>query len=259
MPKSSILEPVTAQSLARRLIALPSVQMRRAVLREVLEKTPAAESAPILEELIRGGRRAGTPSDVTLLAVVALLDDADGLAYEVRSEIYRVARETGLQALSNLMLSELPAGAPPNKEPPLPAGARPLTLGERKALARGPRGDLLDRLLLDPDPTVIRNVLGNPHVTEREVVRVAAHRPQNPQVFHEILRSPRWSIAAEVRKAIVWNPHAPVEIAKHLLPLLDQRDLREVAVEASIRQQIRRVAQTILEVRKVDNDEKSQK
>jgi hypothetical protein len=251
-------QAVTAQSLARRLYALPSVEMRRAVLREILEKTPAAESAPILEELIRGGRRAGAAIDVTLVTIVSLFDDAEGLNYDARAEIYRVARETGLQALSQLMLSEL-STEPSLKQRPPQAGARPLTLGERKALARGPRGNLLDRLLLDPDPTVIRNVLGNPHVTEREVVRVAAHRPQNPRVFREILRSPRWSLAAEVRKAVVWNPDAPVEMAKRLLPLLDQRDLREVAVEASIRPPIRRAAQTILRVRQVRDDGKTDK
>ena len=54
---------------------------------------------------------------------------------------------------------------------------RPLTLGERKSLARRPDRDLIARVMRDPNPDVIRILLNNPGLTESDVVRVCARRP----------------------------------------------------------------------------------
>ena len=54
---------------------------------------------------------------------------------------------------------------------------RPLTLGERKSLAKKPDRDLLERLLADPHPDFIRGVLRNPRLTEDDVVRFVARVP----------------------------------------------------------------------------------
>ena len=62
---------------------------------------------------------------------------------------------------------------------------RPLTLGERKSLARRPDRAMLDRLLHDPHPDVIRRLLRNPRLTEDDVVRLAARRPGRPEVLVE--------------------------------------------------------------------------
>ena len=121
-----------------------------------------------------------------------------------------------------------------------------MTLGERKALARTRDRDLLARVLRDPHPDVIRVVLGNPTVTERDVVRVCARRPIAPEVLREVFRSPRWVVRYGVKKAIVRNPFAPVDLALQLAAHLNATDAREASACAelavAVRDACRRVA-----------------
>ena len=70
---------------------------------------------------------------------------------------------------------------------------RTLTLGERKALARRPTRKAMEKLFADPHPVVIRTLLANPKVIEADVIRLAARRPNQPEVLAEIARSPRWA------------------------------------------------------------------
>ncbi len=82
---------------------------------------------------------------------------------------------------------------------------RPLTLGERKWLARRPDRDTIQRLLADPHPDVIFRCLRSPRMTEDDIVRLAAKRPGRGEVLAEIARS-RWAHRPRVRVALVMNP-----------------------------------------------------
>ncbi len=106
---------------------------------------------------------------------------------------------------------------------------RPLTLGERKALARRPTRKLLDRLLADPHPQVIRNLLDNPITTEDDVLRLAARRPLPGEVMVEIARHPRWNVRTRIRMAMLLNPSCPAEVGVPLVGLLSLSELRSVA------------------------------
>jgi hypothetical protein len=106
------------------------------------------------------------------------------------------------------------------------ADGRPLTLGERRALARQPMRKTLDKLLRDPHPLVVRILLGNPRVTEDDVVRMAAFRPASPPIVGEIAKA--WSRSARVRMAIVLNPGAPPAVAVPVLALLARHELAQV-------------------------------
>jgi hypothetical protein len=105
---------------------------------------------------------------------------------------------------------------------------RPLTLGERKWLARRPDRDTIQRLLGDPHPDVIARCLRNPRMTEDDVVRLAAKRPGRGEVLAEIARS-RWAHRPRVRVALVMNPAMPVELAACITGLLLRPELELVA------------------------------
>ena len=106
---------------------------------------------------------------------------------------------------------------------------RTLTLGERKSLARRQNRDSLARLLLDPHPEVIRQLLRNPLMTEDDVVRLASKRPCRPDVLTEIARSVRWIHRARIRLSVILNPDTPVEIAAPIAGLLMRQELKLVA------------------------------
>jgi hypothetical protein len=125
-----------------------------------------------------------------------------------------------------------PAGGSPSGRPP-PAhftreGGGPLTLGERKALARRPDRPTMQRLLSDSHPDVIRHCLGNPRLTEDDVVPLAAKRPGRGEVLAEIARSP-WMRRPRVRLALALNPSTPLEITARLVGLLLRPELELVA------------------------------
>lgn len=103
---------------------------------------------------------------------------------------------------------------------------RPLTLGERKSLARKPDRRMFDRVLRDPHPDVIALLLQNSQLTEPDVVRLCSRRPGVPEVLSRVAASPKWSLRPAVRRALAMNPATPSAVTTGLLPLLAPEDLR---------------------------------
>jgi hypothetical protein len=119
-------------------------------------------------------------------------------------------------------------------------------VGYRISLARRPIRRLLERLLFDPDARVIRSILGNPRLTEADVVALAASRRASAEVLEVIAQDGRWITRYPVRLALASNPVAPAHLIVGLLPYLLRQDLRAVA-SGSPRQEIRAHAQALLE------------
>ena len=126
---------------------------------------------------------------------------------------------------------------------------RPLTLGERKALARTHDRSLIQRVVRDPHPDVVRILLGNPSLTEEDVVRICATRPNDPQVLQTVYRHRRWVVRYRPRNAIVRNPATPLDTALLLVPLLRKSELREAATSSELAPAVRLSCRSILELR----------
>ncbi|MCA9652377.1 MAG: hypothetical protein H6712_20975 [Myxococcales bacterium] len=225
---AACLVGLDARSVARRLAVLPERFMRMARLAEIVEAADPPDAAWLLDTLATAGRAGGPPFDVSLLAAVDLFG-GDRLPYPCRQAIFEAAEARGLAACLDLMLSQSQvedeqAGAPR----PLVPGTRPLTLGERKSLARSWDRTVLERLLADPHADVVRLLLSNPHVTEDDILRIATARGSSAAVLGLVLRSRRWGTAPRVRRALVRNPRLPLATALRLLGLLGRRDLEEL-------------------------------
>jgi hypothetical protein len=161
-------------------------------------------------------------------------------SHDARLEELRVeAQARGYFALARLLRRKANAstlGAPdPSERVALDVRVgRPLTLGERKTLARGHDRFMLDRLLRDPHPLVIRNVLSNPRITEEDVVRLAARRPTYADVQSEIAKAVKWSVRPRVRIALVQNPYTPPGISVPLLALCVRPELDQVLAATDV-------------------------
>jgi hypothetical protein len=123
---------------------------------------------------------------------------------------------------------------------------RPLTLGERKTLARKPDRRLLDRALRDAHPDVISEVLRNPRLTELDVARMCAGAHVRPEVLARVLATPKWAARVRVRRAIALNPATPPVLALALVAMLDRADLRELAENEKIAASVRHRALEVL-------------
>ena len=104
----------------------------------------------------------------------------------------------------------------------LPRPSEPV--GYRISLARRAIAGAVERLLFDPDPRVVRALLGNPRVTEAEVVKLAASRRAGPQALEIVAQDDRWIARYPVKLALANNPATPVRIVLGLLPYLMRQD-----------------------------------
>ena len=221
-----------AERLATSLIArgkgIVDRDMRAAWLRSMLRTAPLPEVARALDRVSASAEQA-TPSarDLLFTVVDVLLDpESEPFLVALREE----AAGRSLLALGRLLrrpLDPSPAAVLDDRVPDYGTG-RPLTLGERKALARRPSRASFDKLLRDPDPIVIRTLLRNPKLTEDDVIALACRRPARTEVLREIARIPKWTSRPRVRMSIVLNPGAPAEIAVPLVSLLLRHELRLV-------------------------------
>ena len=244
-----------AQNLARRLQGLvgdPEL-LRKAVARE-LARHPPAHAGRLVHHLIAlAGEGSAAAARVLPACVAALGREA---ASPVGRALAEEARALGLADVVALFTE-----APPLHAYDASAAARSdakvLTgsLGHMKQAARLTRDpDVLARLVTASEPSVVRNALLNPRLTEPMVVRMAARRPARPEPLREIWLSARWGRRPAVRRALVFNPYLPPEVASKLVPLLPPADLAEVAADAGLHADVRGLAAALLAQRRGEGD-----
>jgi uncharacterized protein (UPF0147 family) len=237
---------VDAEQVVRRLKALRDPQMRVRVLVEGLRDGDASEWVEALDDILSRARSEAQPDFLEALECLTHAAADPTMPYETRQRVYAaaVARERG--AIARLFLAASPpVDIPPNlrrqlgPERPLRPTDRPLTLGERKALARTHRRDQLLLLLRDPHPDVVAILLDNPHVTEADIVRVASARPAVPAALALVAAHVRWSVRHPVKRALVLNPATPLADAIRLATTLRAADLEELASDPSLPEPLR--------------------
>lgn len=234
-----------ARQLVKRIVAVADPSVRVRYLRHELASMAPGTIADVLTISMHGAEARDGDQGALLLALCLALADEESAA--LREAVVQIAVAQGQLSTAELMQ---PRGAERPSDEPLAVPdfgrGRAVTLGERKSLARTRDRDLLARVLRDPHPDVIRVVLGNPSLTERDVVRLCARRPIAPEVLREVFRSTRWIVRYGVRKAIVRNPFTPVDVALQLAAHLNATDAREIVASpelaGAVRDACRRVA-----------------
>lgn len=242
----------------RAVAALKEIELRIALMRTEVIQVEAAAVAAALDEICAAAEQADPAAREVLGAVMPVLaDPALGARIE---ELRSIAAAEALLPLGRLLRRRRRSddghapGSPSvdardERHLATATSGRVLTLGERRALARRPSRAAFDALMRDPHPLVVRNLLGNPRVTEDDVVRMAARRPIFPEVILEIVRHPRWSQRMRVRMAVVQNPGTPPELAVPLVRLLIRPELIQVASAADVPAVVRAAAAELLERR----------
>jgi hypothetical protein len=239
----------SAPSFVRVLLALPDAGHRTAWARAELTGLDRADAARLLDAICRRSSLSDPSAReamIVVAGVIAGFGDCQWLA-----ELRRVAEAEGLAALARLLGPELPV-APDQPEPetlPVPdyGQGRELTLGERRSLARRPTRAALDRLLGDPHPLVIRQLLENPKLTEDDVVRLATRRPAQATTLRELANSPKWLCRGRVRMSILLNPGSSPALTYPLLGVCSRTELREITRSAHVSSELRQTAAEYLE------------
>jgi hypothetical protein len=233
-----------ARGLVRATLSLGDATLRASYVASAARGWPLDEVARALDEVCERAEQGEAAAREALVAIVDGLN-GEGMA-EREQRLREQAAGEALLALDRLLRARPAVATPSDRqraaEHALELGrGRPLTLGERKSLARRPDRDTMQRLLLDPHPDVIQRCLRNPRITEDDVVRLAAKRPGHADVLAEIARSTRWVHRPRVRVALVMNPATPTEIAARIASVLLRPELEQVARSPGVPAPVRAV------------------
>lgn len=119
-------------------------------------------------------------------------------------------------------------------------------LGIRRANARRAQGKSLEKLLHDPDPDVISNLLHSPHITESFVLKLCSKRPVAGNVLVVVTHHEKWFSRYSVKRALLLNPALPGDYAHNLMLYLSPKDLAEFSREPTVHEGLRLSAGRLL-------------
>jgi hypothetical protein len=219
--------------LLRRFGAVQEIDMRVALWREFLQKSHPDDALSALRYIMAAHGLKSTDAYLAMLAFSRLLLTERGL---VEKSILAAAVVSRCDAIVDLVTERAAAREMDlaDRRTPNMNKDREVTLGERRFLARSRDRNIIDRLLRDPDEGVIRNLLQNSRVLERDVLLIASTQPISGAVLETIFRSDRWCNRREVQLALLQNPYTPTSIAGALVELMDEAGLRCAAGAQSI-------------------------
>ena len=235
-----------AKPFAHELALLPELPLREKKVAERLKDLPVEAAVELLHSLVRLAETGDDDARIALLACVELDRYEKALGYHYLADLYVTADGMGYEEVKRLLTTS-EARKRPRKTGRVENEYVERTLGERTELARVTRDrDLIDRLLYDRNPLVIRMLLANPRIVERDVVKVAAMRPTSPKILDEVVRSGRWSPRYAVKKALALNPYSPVNTAISLLTFLNRPDLDQVSESSEVSDSLRSAARELI-------------
>ncbi|MEM7435534.1 MAG: hypothetical protein AAF436_10320 [Myxococcota bacterium] len=246
-------EQAAYEGLFKRLSRIDEIAMRAGLLVEQLSSLELTEGLQLIEGAYRGAALGLPDAQRSFLALGWSLFDPR--LEKRRAALGVEARREERHGLSDILLAASPddgGDGTPRRIPDFGRG-RPLTLGERKSLARTHDRDLIQRVVRDPHPDVVRILLDNPALTEEDVVRVSALRPNDPEVLRAVYLHPRWVVRYRPRHAIVRNPACPLDIGLLLAPHLRTAELKEAAMASGLAPPLRLSCRAILELREAQS------
>ncbi len=230
-----------ARVLARRLAALEEGPARAGAAARALAAVTPEAAVRLIAALARHADLTARAAHVAVGQ--ALVGPDAALLYEHLAEVYAVAASEELLEVTSLLVA--PAAAREWVAPRDKADARlsRLTLGHKKTMARTHRDpDLLARLAAEGEPSVVRELLRNPLLTEPFAVRIAARRPMRPETLRLLAESRRWRTRTPVMLALVRNPWAEPAVALKLLPSLPAAALLELSEDGLLHPLLRATA-----------------
>ncbi len=236
-----------------KLLAVRDRNMRALALVHRLRRYDAHLAYALLEHLVLNSARRSPRAQEVLLDLTTARPLVDAIGYKRVRQMYEIAHRNGRPSVARMLLSpESPAVREVDvsflkKENQMMPDT---SLGWRKAHARGTDRMKIDRLLFDRNPQVVALLLDNPRILERDVVRIAAMRPTNPDNLVEVFRHPRWVRRYKVKVALACNPYTPIDIALSCVPHLMLPHLQYVQTNRKIDASVREAATQLLEARR---------
>ncbi len=232
--------------------SLPEVPMRRSAVDRAIRALDPEQAVWWLDQLVRGALWGRGPEMDAMLACADWLQRLGDEDYELLQDLFLAATDAERTCVLMLLRNPPPhralTGSARLPEVRLPLD-RDVSIGERRSLARGSNRQLLERLLLDPEALVIRNLLKNPNLRVADILVVASRRPTTPDLLREVAMATRWLADHRVREALVQNPYSATGLALKLLPTLHVQTLRRIRNAGDLHPLVHETATMLVELR----------
>lgn len=124
-----------------------------------------------------------------------------------------------------------------------------ISLGERLTLAKRGSGRLAAALLLDAEPRVIEAALGNPQLTEAQVVKALMREGTLQALAEMVSRHPKWSLRHEIQRALLCHCGTPLGSVLVFARRLPSEALREIMRQSRLSANVRAYLMRELESR----------
>jgi hypothetical protein len=98
-------------------------------------------------------------------------------------------------------------------------------------------------LIRDPNRLVATAVLGSPRITEAEIESISAMKNVSAEILRTIGNHREWTKRYTVLNNLVRNPRTPVGVALGMVPRLNPRDIKGIAVDRNVPEPVRKQAQ----------------
>ena len=98
-------------------------------------------------------------------------------------------------------------------------------------------------LIRDPNRLVATAVLGSPRITEAEIESISAMKSVSDEILRQIGNHREWTKKYTVLNNLVRNPRTPIGIALSMVPRLNPRDIKGIAVDRNVPEPVRKQAQ----------------
>lgn len=236
-----------ADDLVMSTSALSERQMRSLRLWDKLDRMPDEFIVEIVNEIFSRARPGDIPSAIFILSVVDVFSIPNDIGNQRLLKMYAHCRQKGYENTAHFFICPEPKRKPFSKYDFVEGRELEyVTLGEKRSLARTRTKELLDRLLYDPNPMVVTNLLENPRLTESDVLKMVSRRPNSEGVLTTIYKSDKWISSYNVKRSMVKNPYTPVGIALGLLLFLKLQDLRDVSTDGTLHRVVKDMARELI-------------
>jgi hypothetical protein len=113
-----------------------------------------------------------------------------------------------------------------------------MSIPEKIALAATGGREVRAILIRDSNKQVREAVLDSPRITETEIVEIASSRTLNEELLRKIVASKQWLKNYQIRLALVNNPNTPLPIGLKLITTLRNGDLKQLAKNNELSDQL---------------------
>ncbi len=232
-----------ADDLVMSTSALSERQMRSLRLKDKLDGLPDDLVIEIVNDIFANAGPSDVPRAIFILSIVDIFSIPTDIDNQRLLKMYVHCRQRGYELTAHFFVGPEPKKKPFSKYDFVEGRELEyITLGEKKSLARTRKKDLLDRLLYDNNPIVVKNILANPRLTETDVLKMVSRRPNSEEVLTAIYKSDRWINSYTIKCSMVKNPYTPVGIALGLLLFLKAQDLKEISIDTTLHEVIKEMA-----------------